>query len=636
MRARLPLSAAVLIACAASACDANRSSTGQGSPGTIAPSATPEPPTAPSPRRAGDSDALQYTLKFDHAHQHLIDVELNVPAGDSSIELVLATWTPGSYLIREYARQIEGLVALDPSGTALAITKTKKNRWRVEAAGKAASIRYRVYAREMSVRTNFVDDEVAMVVGAATFMTVDGRQDGPHDVAVVLRPGWARAITGLDLHPSGAPNRFVAESFDELVDSPFLIGNPIERSFDAGGVPHEIATFGAGSAWDADKSTSDVAKIVAEQQAFWGEVPYRRYVILNALLSKGGMGGLEHLDSTLLLANPFAMAKPARYRAWLGLVSHEVFHTWNGKRLRPEPLGPFDYENEVYTDDLWIVEGLTSYYDDLTMVRAGLYNETQYLEALGGQIESLQKTPGRFVQPLSRASYDAWIKYYRRDENSTNTSISYYTKGSVVGFLLDMLIRRSTGGKRSLDDVMRRAYARYGGDRGYTSAEFRALASEVAGTDLSDFFSRAVDSTDELDYQPALDFVGLQFKQVKKSSTAEDDEKEGGYLGVTASSSGVISRVLRDTPGFTSGLNVDDEILAIEGERLGSGGLKAVLKRHAPGDDVAILIARRGRVRTLRATLAKKPESSFKLEKRPARSASQAARASAWLSPVAR
>lgn len=630
MRARLPLSAAVLIACAASGCDASQSPVPQG---TL--SATPEPPAKPSPRRAGDADTLQYTLKFDHAHQHLIDVELSVPAGEASIELVLATWTPGSYLIREYARQIEGLVALDQAGTPLAIRKIKKNRWRVETSGKSASIRYRVYAREMSVRTNFADDEVAMVVGAATFMTVEGRQNGPHDVAVVLRPGWARAVTGLDLHPSGAPNRFVAENFDELVDSPFLIGNPIERSFDAGGVPHEIASFGAGSSWDADKSTDDVAKIVVEQQAFWGEVPYHRYVILNALLSRGGMGGLEHLDSTLLLANRFAMEKPARYRAWLGLVSHEVFHTWNGKRLRPKSLGPFDYENEVYTDDLWIVEGLTSYYDDLTMVRAGLYSETQYFEALGGQIERLQKTPGRLVQPLSRASHDAWIKYYRRDENSVNTSISYYTKGAVVGFLLDMLIRRNTRGKSSLDDVMRRAYARYGRESGYTSAEFRALASEVAGTDLSAFFARAVDSTDELDYQPALDFVGLQFKEVKKSG-GKDDEKEGGYLGVTVSSSGVINRVLRDTPGFASGLNVDDEILAIESDRLDSGGLKGVLKHHAPGDDVAILIARRGRVRTLRATLGEKPESSFKLEKRSARSASQAARASAWLSPVAR
>ena len=313
------------------------------------------------------------------------------------------------------------------------------------------------------------------------------------------------------------------------------------------------------------------------------------------------------------------------------MVSHEYFHTWNGKRLRPASLGPFDYERETHTTDLWVVEGLTSYYDDLLMARAGLYTEAQYLEALGGQIARLQQTPGRLTQPLATASHDAWIKYYRGDENSKNSSVSYYTKGAVVGFLLDATIRRATSNRRSLDDVMLIAFERYGGDKGYTSQQFRDLASEVAGTDLSAFFATAVDRADELDYAPALEFFGLRFKPVNPPT---DDDKKGGRLGLSSKTEGgrlMVSRVDKATPAFAAGINVGDELIAINNERVSSAGLGSALKRHKPGEAVSFTVARFSRLRTLEVTLDEPVAKAFKLERSPSRTASTAARAAGWL-----
>lgn len=573
-----------------------------------------------------DGPAIEYTLRFPAAHNHYIEVEAVYPAAGEHLELLMAVWTPGSYLVREYSRHIEELTAATIAGEPLAVEKTRKNRWRVTTAGAdRVAVRYRVYARELTVRTSFVNAEHAILNGAPVFLTAEGSLDRPHDVRIEPAADWNRVVTALPPHPDGGEHRYLAADFDTLLDSPILLGNPAIREFEVEGVPHVIADLPADPRWDSDRAARDLEALTAEQVRFWGVIPYDRYWFLNVVL--GGRNGLEHRRSTLMLIDPFATRQRKSYLSWLGLVSHELFHTWNVKRLRPVQLGPFDYENEVYTRSLWVAEGVTSYYDDLLLHRAGLMTRDEYLEALSGQIESVQDRPGRAVQSLSQSSFDAWIEYYRPDENSANTTISYYTKGAVVAWLADAAIRQASRGQRSLDDAMRLAYERYSGDAGFTPEQFRAACAEVAGASLDDFFARHVDRTDEPAFQPALDYYGLRFAIPEEP---EPDAEPAGYLGVETREA-VITSVRRGTPGFEAGINVGDELLAIDDYRVPPGELASRLERYRPGDAISLLVARHGTLRRLPVTLGEAPNTTWTLEPVPAPTRSQLAHLRAWL-----
>ncbi len=429
-------------------------------------------------------EPIRYTLRFPEPHTHYVEVEAVYPTGRRpELDLKMAVWTPGSYLVREYSRHVEDLAAFGPDGASLAVTKTRKNRWRVATQGAAAvTVRYRVYAREMKVQTNWVEAGFAMLNGAPTFVTLLEKATRPHEVRLELPAGWKTSATALAKAPDGAPHHYVSPDYDTLVDSPLVAGSPAVYEFEVSGTSHLLVNEGEDGVWDGKRAASDVERIVRAAERLWGSLPYPRYVFLNMITGQGG--GLEHKDSTLLMTHRWATTSRSDYVGWLGLVSHEFFHAWNVKRLRPVELGPFDYENEVYTGNLWVSEGFTDYYGDLVVRRAGLSSDDEYLNELSNLIKGLQTTPGRLVQSASEASYDAWIRQYRPDENSPNVSISYYTKGAVVAFLLDTKIRQATAGRRSLDDLMRLAYARFAGPRGFTTAEFRATASEVAGVDL--------------------------------------------------------------------------------------------------------------------------------------------------------
>ena len=376
------------------------------------------------------------------------------PKDGASIELMMAVWTPGSYLIREYERHVEALTAADPARAPLAVEKTRKNRWRVATNGASTVwVRYRVYAHEMSVRTNWVDDEFALINGAPTFITlVESPSRRRHDVRVVLPRAWTRSLSGMTA--GLGENTYTAPDYDTLVDSPIVAGSPSVYEFSVGGKPHYLVNFRERAVWNGPQAARDLAKVAETIAQFWGNVPFDRFYFLNIVGS--AKNGLEHRNSTVLNIPLDATSTREGYLDWLNLASHEYFHAWNGKRLRPVELGPFDYENEVYTRALWFVEGITEYYADLFLVRAGVATRDEYLDALSEQIRSLQTTPGRLEQSVEAASYDAWIKYYRTDENSPNTSISYYVKGAVIGFLLDANVRRLTAGSKSLDDVMQR------------------------------------------------------------------------------------------------------------------------------------------------------------------------------------
>ncbi len=569
---------------------------------------------------------IQYTVSFPEPHTHYMEVSALVPAdGRQSIEMMMAVWTPGSYLVREYARHVEN-VAASAGGRPLAVEKTDKNRWRVTTGGAATvTVTYRVYGREMSVRTNWIEAGFALINGAPTFLTLADTTPRPHEVILQPADGWRRSFTGL---PSmGGEHHYRAADFDTLVDSPILLGNPAVHEFTVDGKLHYLVNEGEAGVFDGERASRDLQAIVAEHRRFWGDLPYDKYVFLNVITEASG--GLEHRNSTVLMASRWATRTRRAYLSWLELASHEFFHVWNVKRLRPVELGPFDYENEVQTRSLWMAEGVTDYFAELLVHRAGLSTREEYIDSLSNKIEELQTTPGRGVQSAELASFDAWIRYYRPDENSPNVSISYYTKGAVIAFLLDARIRSATGGVRSLDDVMRAAYGRYSGPRGFTPDEFRQVAEQVAGTSLASFWAAAIEGTSELDYSEALETFGLRFRPTASSGRA--------WLGVnTRNDNGrlVVSQVRRETPGLSAGVNVDDEILAIDDFRVRADQLATRLEQYKPGDTVALLIARRDRLMRLDVTLGDEPARQWRLEVDPGANEAQQSRQTAWLRPA--
>lgn len=577
-------------------------------------------------------EPVRYTLSFPAPQTHYIEVEADVPAdGRAYVDLEMAVWTPGSYLVREYSRHVEQVRAL-VGGREEPAEKLAKNRWRVRTGGASrVTVRYRVYAREMTVRTNFVESEFALINGAPTFLTPAGDpRPRPHEVELKLPASWEKSVTGLPAVEGGA-HRYRAPDFDTLLDSPIVAGSPAVYEFHVKGVPHVLVNVGEGGIWDGPRSAADVQKIVESQADFWGAVPYDRYVFINMITEASG--GLEHRNSTVLMTSRWRTRTRRGYADWLSLVSHELFHAWNVKRLRPIELGPFDYGRENYTRTLWVAEGLTSYYGDLLAARAGVLTDDEYLGELSAMIAELQGTPGRLSQPVEEASFDAWVRYYRPDENTPNTTISYYTKGGVIGFLLDLEIRRATANARSLDDVMRLAYRRYSGEKGFTSAGFRALVSEVAGADLSEWLHAALDTTGELTYDD-IGWLGLRFRQDGPSSKP--------WIGLTTAAPGatlrndggrlIVAQVRRGTPAFDAGVNAEDEILALGGYRVRPEQWDARLEAFRPSEPVALLVSRRERLVTLQIVPAVEPR-GWRLERDPEAPAEAKERLDAWLAP---
>ncbi len=584
-------------------------------------------------------EAVRYTVRFPAPVTHYAEVDaVFPPAAHGDLLLFLPVWTPGSYLVREYSRNLEDLRATDSAGNALTIEKTRKNRWRIASAGSSpVTVHYRVYCREMSVRTNWVDENFALLNGAATFLSIADSSPREHAVEIELPAGWKLSISGMK---ELRPNHFSAPDYDTLVDSPILAGSPIVHEFEVEGKKHYLVNEGESALWDGNRAALDVRKLVEQNRKLWGSLPYEKYVFLNLIVDAGG--GLEHKNSLTIMSGRYATRTHKSYLSWLGLVSHEFFHAWNVKRLRPKELGPFDYENEVYTQNLWIAEGFTDYYSGLMARRAGLATEGEYLgfgaaadgwgDALSTQIRTLQTTPGRLAQPLSMASYDAWIKAYRPDENSANTSISYYTKGSVVAWLLDAKLRRATGGQRSLDDLMRLAYERFSGERGYTREGFVSGASSIAGTNLEAWFRKVLDTTEELDYSEALDWFGLQFKKVEP---VKADGRAKAWTGLqTRVNAGrlLVSQIPRNTPGEMAGFAVDDEILAVDDWRVAGEGWAQRLEQYAPGERLDVLISRRDRVLHVPITLGEEPGPDWQLQILPNATAAQKQNLEAWLS----
>ena len=465
--------------------------------------------TAAQPALADKLEPLVYTVSFPAPDTHIALIEASVPTGKrATIELMMAVWSPGFYRVENYASRVQDFVARTTEGAPLSVRQPSSNRWLIETGGAAQIIvSYRLLCTGRSVTTNWVGGDLAVLNGPATFITLVERVRRPHQVRLNLPSTWKQSMTSLDPAPGGLQNHYSAPDYDTLADSPVVAGNLVVNEFEIDGARHYVVDAGEIGKWDSKRAAEDLEKIVRETRTFWGFLPFKRYVFLTVF--RQGGGGLEHLNSTLLTASSARITTPDV--RWLAFVSHEYFHSFNVKRLRPVELGPFDYEQPPNTSSLWISEGLTTYFGDLVVARAGLCSAGDLLARLSSNIGQLQTSPGRLLQTLEQASLDVWNSGTSGVGRDAATKVSYYVKGPIVGFLLDARIQRATGGRKSLDDVMRLAYKRYSGTRGFTPEEFRRTAEEVAGADLKEWFRKALASTEELDYTEALDWFGLRF-----------------------------------------------------------------------------------------------------------------------------
>jgi predicted metalloprotease with PDZ domain len=466
---------------------------------------------------ASATEPIIYSVKFPAPDTRIAEVEATFPTGRrAAIELMMPVWSPGFYRVEDYASRVQSLSARTTDGKTLSVEQSSKNRWRIETTGApTVLVSYKLLCNGRSVTTNWVGEDLLVLNGAAAFITLVERARRPHEVRLELAPKWKRAMSGLEAAPDGNPNHFRAADYDTLVDTPIVAGDLSVREFDVEGSKHQLVDAGDFKKWDGQRGAQDLEKIVRETRAYWGFLPFKRYVFLNVF--RQGGGGLEHSASTLLTSSPNMTTPTLR---WLSFVSHEYFHAFNVKRLRPIELGPFDYERPPSTSSLWISEGLTTYGADLVVARAGLCDTGEFLSMLSANISSLQNSPGRLKQTLEQASLDVWNSGTSGVGRDTKNLVSYYVKGPVVGFLLDAKIQRSTNGRKSLDDVMRLAYKRYSGARGFTPEQFRKTAEDVAGVDLKEWFRIAISSVEELDYSEALNWFGLHFAQAAEQRPA--------------------------------------------------------------------------------------------------------------------
>ncbi len=578
------------------------------------------------------SPAVTYVLSMPEPQTHYFEVEMqlkNVAAATGSkkngyLDIKMPVWTPGSYLIREYAKNVEGFTA-SAGGKPVVSDKVSKNTWRVYTGDDNLTIRYQVYANDLTVRTSFVDADHGYVTPAGTFMYHDALKDIP--LRLVVRPykTWKKVATGLP-PVVGKDFTYEAPNLDILIDSPLEIGNHKTFTFTAAGVPHTVAMFGDVE-YDEERLKADYKRVCEAVASVVGEHPCQHYTFIVQHISQGG-GGLEHLNSTTLEPNRNAYTTEANYKRFFGLVAHEYFHLWNVKRIRPIALGPFDYENENYTHMLWLSEGCTSFYGEYIQMRAGFYSPTDYLGLVANDITSIENQPGVRVQSVAESSWDAWIKGYRPNENSSNSTISYYNKGSVLGLLLNLSILAGSSGARNMDDLMRFLYAEYykKQKRGFTDAEFRQAAEQIAGRKLDDFFTVGINSAEPINYNTYFEPVGMQLVNVAART-------QDGFLGtatVYSNGKATVTGVRRGSAAYTSGLNVGDEIISVDSVRVTDDLLKLISGRRV-GETINVIVNRAGFLREIPITLAQNPLVSYRLEPLPNQTPAQKALYNKWL-----
>ena len=585
---------------------------------------------------------VRYTIFPRNPAAHLFEVTVTVsdpdPAGQ---RFTLPVWIPGSYMIREFAKNIVTLHAAS-DGRPLACEKTDKATWQCAATVAAITLTYEVYAWDLSVRAAHLDETHAFFNGTSVFLLPSGHENSPCEVEI-LRPAGARYANwniATALRQSQAPARiadtntpesladtgllpisakqfgtFAAANYDELIDHPVEMGTYTYATFDACGVTHHIAITGRHRA-DMPRLCADLKKICEVQIRLFepetAAAPMREYWFL--IMAVGdGYGGLEHRASTALICNrddlPLAHEKKIGkgYRRFLGLASHEYFHTWNVKRIKPAAFVPYDLTRENYTRQLWFFEGVTSYFDDLVLVRAGLIEPLVYLELIAENIGRVMSQAGRTKQSMAESSFDAWIKYYRQDENSPNAIVSYYQKGAIVGLSLDLTIRHRTLGAKSLDDVMRALWVNYGRKGvGVPEGGVEALTKEIAGLDLGDFFASAVHGTADIDLVPIFKTVAIDLAWTVPGKPQDDEPAPatiGAKISAEPNNDAKLAQVFDGGAAQDAGLSAGDVVIAVDGLRVSAVTFERRLRTYPVGTTVLLSAFRRDEMMSFRVVL---------------------------------
>ncbi len=571
---------------------------------------------------------VEYKLGMSKPHTHLLEVEVafeNLPSNDKELDLILPVWRSGRYVLFDFAGGVQEFSAVDGTNKPLDWTKVDKSTWRIQKQGATAvTARYKVYANEFNQRTRGLNDEHAFVDPMSAFMYVEKYRRLPLTLTVVPYGSW-HITTGLDAIKGERP-KFTAPNYDYFLDCPLEVGNQKDFEFEVEGKKHVLMIYGSGN-YDFDAMIRDISKLVTANKEFWGRLPYERYVFMLHVTPSAG-GGTEHINSTIMGSKPFIFKNPDAYRGFLGLVSHEYFHTWNVKQLRPSGIHPYDPTRENYLKELWIAEGTTDYYGSLLLVRYGFKPAQKYLdEEIAGAAYRDRLRPGNKIQSLSECSFDAWIKFWRNTEQSFNSETDYYVKGSDVSLLLDLEIRQRTKNKHSLDEVMKAMFERFRlGEKGYTVDDFQKVAEEFSGGSLKQFFDDYVHGTKPLEWEKYLGYAGLEL-------TPKDTVMKP-WLGLLTSDVAEKTRVIRvvaGSPAYEAGLDVNDEVLAIDGVRARTADLQGRVSEMKAGDRMKLTVFRDERLREFEVTLRNQEIASYKITKTKNPSGLQKAIYEGWL-----
>ena len=573
------------------------------------------------------TEPILYSLVPHDLSGHRLRVTLTVPGPHPDGQILsLPAWIPGSYLIRDFARQVESIRALS-GDQEITISKVDSHTWRCEPASGALVVEYVVYAWDLSVRGAHVDETHAFFNGTSVFLAVAGQEEEPCHLLLGAPPGkehWTvhTSLPEAQGHPDAADRhrfgRYAAPNYDALIDHPVEMGTPAVVSFEACGATHELVFTGVVPQLDLDRIADDVRRICEAQIEFFEpetrRAPFHdssdRYVFMT-MVTGDGYGGLEHRASTALMCRRADLPSIGRpeagegYHNFLGLVSHEYFHTWNVKRIKPARFAPYDLAKESHTELLWVFEGFTSYYDEVFLLRSGVIDEATFLQRLARTISMVHRGAGRLKQSVAESSFDAWTRYYKQDENSPNALVSYYTKGSLVAAGLDLMIRQATRNERSLDDVMRLMWERHGRDfytdgaPGVGEEDMPALIREATGFDATDFLSRYAYGREDVPLGELLQSQGITMSW----KPAKDDIGLGARLR-NAAGFCTIATVYEGEAAHQAGLSAGDLILAVEGVRIQDDkSLHSVLSRWQSGQTVTVHVFRRDELRAFELTL---------------------------------
>jgi predicted metalloprotease with PDZ domain len=558
------------------------------------------------------SQSIHYNLKMSKPQNHYFEVEMIIDGiTEKEIEIKMPVWSPGSYLVREFSKNVNLVKANDfDSKSTLRVEKKSKNTWKISTNNsKKIKISYEVYSFELSVRTSFLDLQHGFISGSSIFMYIDKFKEKNGTLAIFPHHTFKKVSTALPQNKESLANdntfSFAFLNYDQLVDCPIEIGNHETFNFEAAGVLHSVAMFGPGN-FDVSQLKIDMAKIVTAATTVFGENPNKNYLfIIHNVID--GQGGLEHTNSTTLSVNRWTY-QGSEYIGFLSLVAHEYFHLWNVKRIRPIELGPFNYDEEVYTSLLWVMEGFTSYYDELLLKRAGYYTNEQILSKISGGINYVEGSEGSRVQPVAHASFDAWIKAYRPNENSANTTMTYYSRGAMLASILDAKIITKYKGEKCLDHFLQKLYEDFykKKNRGFSENEFNQALTDFMKEDMSSFIADYVNGTKTPKFEEIYKPLGILVSytgSVKPSFGASFSSSNG---------KAIVKSIRSNSAAENMGLSVNDEVIGMNGYRISASELDGIITNLADGEEINLLVSRENILFELKGKMGVYEKQSFK------------------------